>query len=131
MMCNGNCNQGRNCDCLAEQSEPVAWCLEVYDFAEIVTDKEIYTEQVKGNAIPLYLHPPKPDTEELEALCKERDEAIDSLKASVLTNRTWQTKLTRYRAVMEMAIEDLRWFSSQGYDCINTLTALREALNEE
>ena len=34
--------------------EPVAWCLEVYDFAEMVTDREIYTEQVKGNAIPLY-----------------------------------------------------------------------------
>ena len=53
----------------------------------------------------LYTHPPKPDTEELEALRRDRNgwKDVADMGEKIIASRDEQ--LTRYRAVMEQAVE--------------------------
>ena len=60
-------------DKIAEQSKPVAWFCE--------DESTLSFAEMRGcSCVPLFAHPPKPDTEELEALRKERDNWIESAK---------------------------------------------------
>ena len=157
-------------------SEPVAWMVETtngnlhtldpnreanwlaFDLAEFKHNKANALAVVKET--PLFIHPPKPDTEELEALraelrrinnvasCGTTDSWMslsdddkrkwfaqsihtDAEKAKIIKEQDYQ--LTRYRAVMEQAAEfiDTLEFADDDTECNNVITALREALKEE
>lgn len=148
---------------IAETETPVAWMwvdadmgrkFSPFDFGVPTAYKEV--------AVKLFAHPPKPDTEELEELRKERDELEDAItsffdrditsaKTSLAQEmcirgikvRYMCEQLTRYREVMEQAVEalescdifeDLSGDMRQGFNvtkCKKALTALREALKEE
>ena len=131
------------------EREPVAWFCE--------DESSLSFAEMRGcSCAPLFLHPPKPDTDsELETLRKERDELKTWLEDQVceakdfaykLENKT--TQLTRYRAVMEMAVDAIEYLIDRSNDsdemaygtltttfvrdCLQSnLIALREALRGE
>ena len=69
--------------------------------------------------------------DEIERLNQQLAEAHNETDSVVYARDEAYRMLASYHEVMEQAVEDLKWFSGQGYDCTKTLTALREALNKK
>ena len=97
-------------DKIAEQSEPVAWkdTLRTEHGDGMEENEPVLLGYAGWETLPdhtdLYLRPPKPDTEYLEALRKEKDYWEKNANEM---NATWKKKLTHCRAVMEQAVEAL------------------------
>jgi len=108
-------------------SEPIyeVWNRTDYPSHWETVDKDEYDrEKNPEDKRIIYEHPPKPDTEELEALQKERDKwkrkAELPMKYKRMTfNAELQNQLTRCRAVMEQAVKALERYSDH-YECEDT-----------